>query len=85
MTPRCHLGAHGKPELPPLPQGAVLSHSGFAHKSRELRSSWSRCVIDGAQTGRKGNDIYYSLTVLSKIDQVAELHQSFTHSLMVLT
>lgn len=53
--------------------------------SRELRSSLSWCIIDGTQKGREGKGIYYSLNIPSKIDQVAELHESFINNLIVLT
>lgn len=57
------------------PRELYLSKMVLYMSSRELRSSLSGCTIDGT---------FIALWILSRNDQVAELHESFTNTLIVL-
>lgn len=52
--------------------------------SRELSSSLFCCAIEGTQKGGEEREVYCS-RILSNNHQAAELHESFTNNLTVLT
>lgn len=63
------------------PRELYLSKMILYMSSRELRISLSWCTIDGTQK----DETFIALNILSKNDQVAERHESFTNNLIVLT